>query len=114
MIGEGDLDPSEGQSQPLDGTLHLTEKDPPEKPENKNPPPSFSVEGLDIEVHEKEEESTTPSPSGSLDKTEETPTSPIRTRISTEYPPKDTQILLLPLKVKNQKDTYQRQQKILL
>ena len=90
MIGEGDLDPFEGQSQPLVGTLPLTEKDPPEKPEDKNPPPSSSVEGLDTEAHDKDE-SITPSSPGNSDKTEETPTSPIRTRISTEYPPKDTQ-----------------------
>ena len=90
MIGEGDLDPSEGQSQPLVGTLPLTEKDPPGKPEDKDPPPSSSAEGLDTEVYDKEDESTTPSSPGSSDKTEETPTSPIRTRTSTEYPPKDT------------------------
>ena len=83
-------DPSEGQSQPLVGTLPLTEKDPPEKPEDKDPPPSSSAEGLDTEVHDKEDESTTPSSPGSSDKTEETPTSSIRTRTSTEYPPKDT------------------------
>ena len=99
LIGEGDLDPFEGQSQPLVGTLPLTEKDPPEKSKDKDPPPSSSAEGLDTEVHDKENESTTPSSPGSLDKTEETPTSPIRTRISTEYPPKDTKDLLLPLKV---------------
>ena len=90
LIGEGDLDPSEGQSQPLVGTLPLTEKDPPEKSKDKDPPPSSSVEGLDTEAHDKEDESITPSLPGSSDKTEETPTSPIRTRISTEYPPKDT------------------------
>ena len=90
MIGEGDLDPSEGQSQPLVGTLPLTEKDPPKKPKDKDPPPSSSVEGLDTEAHDKEDESITPSSPGSSDKTEETPTSPIRTRISTEYTPKDT------------------------
>ena len=89
MIGEGDLDPSEGQSQPLVGTLPLTERDPPEKPEDKDPPPSSSAGGLDTEVRDKEDEPTTPSSPGSSDKTEETPTSPIRTRISTEYPPKD-------------------------
>ena len=111
MIGEGDLDPFEDQSQPLVGTLPLTEKDPPEKPEDKDPPPSSSVEGLDVEAHDKDE-SITPSSPGSSDKTEETPTSPIRTRISIEYPPKDTQVLLLPLKEKDQKDTYHRQQKI--
>ena len=114
MIGEGDLDPFEGQSQPLVGTLPLPEKDPPEKLEDKDPPPSSSVEGLDAEVHDKNE-TITPSSPGSSDKTEETLTSPIRTRISTEYLPTDThKILLLPLKEKDQKDTYQRQQKILL
>ena len=91
MIGEGGLDPSEGQSQPLVGTLPLTEKDPPEKPEDKDPPPSSSVEGLDIEAHDKDE-SITPSSPGSSDKTEETPTSPIGTRISTEYSPRDTSL----------------------
>ena len=91
MIGEGDLDPFEGQSQPLVGTLPLTEKDPPEKPEDKDPPPSSSVEGLDTEAHDKDE-SITPSSPGSSDKTEETPTSPMRTRISTEYSPRDTSL----------------------
>ena len=91
MIGEGDLDPFEGQSQPLVGTLPLTEKDPPEKPEDKDPPPSSSVEGLDTETYDKDE-SITPSSPGSSDKTEETPTSPIRTRISTEYSPRDTSL----------------------
>ena len=91
MIGEGDLDPFEGQSQPLVGTLPLTEKDPPEKPENKGPPPSSSVEGLDTEALDKDE-SITPSSPGSSDKTEETPTSPMRTRISTEYSPRDTSL----------------------
>ena len=71
MIGEGDLDPSEGQSQPLVWTLPLTEKDPPEKPENKGPPPSSSVEGLDTEAHDKDE-SITPFSPGSSYKTEET------------------------------------------
>ena len=90
MIGEGDLDPSEGQSQPLVGTFPLAEKDPPEKPEDKDPPSSSSAEELDIEAHDEEDESTTPSSPGSSDKTEATPTSPIRTRVSTDYPPKDT------------------------
>ena len=90
MIGEGDLDPSEGQSQPLVGTLPLTEEDPPEKPEDKDPPPSSSAEGLDTEVQDKEDESITPSSPESSDRTEETPTSPIRTRTFTEYLPKDT------------------------
>ena len=74
MIGEGDLDPSEGQSQPSVGTLPLTEKDPPGKPKDK------------------EDEPITPSSPGSSDKTEETPASPIGTRISTEYSPRDTSL----------------------
>ena len=91
MIGEGDSDPSEGQSKPLVGTLPLTEKDSPEKPKDKDPPPSSSVEGLDTEAHDKDE-STTPSSPGSSDKTEETLTYPIGTRISTEYSPRDTSL----------------------
>ena len=94
MIGEGDLDPSEGQSQPLVGTLPLTEKDPQEKPKDKDPPHSSSVEGLDTEAYDKdkEDETITPSSPGSSDKTEEAPTSPIGTRISTEYSPRDTSL----------------------
>ena len=74
MIGEGDLDPSEGQSQPLVGTLPLREKDPSEKPKDK------------------EDKPITPFSPGSSDKTEETPTSPIGTRISTEYSPRHTSL----------------------
>ena len=73
------------------GTLPLTEKDPPEKPKDRDPPPSSSVEGLDTEAHDKDE-SITPSSPGSSDKTEETPTYPIETRISTEYSPRDTSL----------------------
>ena len=91
LSGEGDLDSAKGHSQPSVGTLPLTEKDPPEKPKDKDPPPSSSVEGLDIEAHDKDE-SITPSSPGSSDKTEETPTSPIGTRISTEYSPRDTSL----------------------
>ena len=46
LSGEGDLDSTEGHSQLLVGTLPLTDKDPPESPEDKNPPPNPSVEGL--------------------------------------------------------------------
>ena len=45
----------------------------------------------DTEAHDKDE-SITPSSPGSSDKTEETPTSPIGTRISTEYSPRDTSL----------------------
>ena len=89
--GEGDLDSIKGHSQPSVGTLPLTEKDPPEKPEDRDSPPSSSVEGLDTEAHD-QDESITPSSPGSSDKTEETPTFPIGTRISTEYSPRDTSL----------------------
>ena len=91
LSGEGDLDSKKGHSQPSVGTLSLTEEYPPEKPEDKDPPPSSSVGGLDTEAHDTDE-SITPSSSGSSDKTEETPTFPIGTRISTEYSPRDTSL----------------------
>ena len=91
LSGEGDLDSKMGHSQPSVGTLPLTEKDPPEKPEDTDPPPSSSVEGLDTEAHDKDESITFSSP-GSSDKTEETLTYPIGTRISTEYSPRDTSL----------------------
>ena len=46
LSGEGDLDSTEGHSQLLVGTLPLTDKDPPENPEDKGPPPIPPVEGL--------------------------------------------------------------------
>ena len=46
LSGEGDLDSAEGHSQLLVGTLPLTGKDPPESPEDKDPPPNPSAEGL--------------------------------------------------------------------
>ena len=88
---EGDLDSKKGHSQPSVGTLPLTENYPPEEPEDKDPPPSSSVEGLDTEAHDTDE-SITPSSPGSSNKTEETPTFPIGTRISTEYSPRDTSL----------------------
>ena len=91
LSGEGDLDSKKGHSQPSVGTLPLTEKDPPEKPEDRDPPPSSSVEGLDTEGHDKVESIIPCSPESS-DKTEETPTFPIGTRISTEYSPRDTSL----------------------
>ena len=38
LSGEGDLDPTEGHSQLSVGTFPLTDKDPPEDPEDKSPP----------------------------------------------------------------------------
>ena len=49
LSGEGDLDPTEGHSQLLVGTLPLTGKDPPKNPEGKDPPqdPPKNPEGKD-------------------------------------------------------------------
>ena len=46
MLGEGDLDPTEDHSQLSVGTLPLTDKDPPENPEDKGPPQNPPVEEL--------------------------------------------------------------------
>ena len=46
LSGEEDLDPTEGHSQLSVGTLPLTDKDPPENPEDKGPPQEPPVEGL--------------------------------------------------------------------
>ena len=64
---EGDLDTTKGRYQPLVGTLPLTEKDPPGRSENVDPPPSSSTEGLDTQDSD-------PSTPVSLDETEEIPT----------------------------------------
>ena len=45
LSGEGDLDPTEGHSQLLVGTLPLTDKDPPKNPEDKGPSQEPLVEG---------------------------------------------------------------------
>ena len=42
LLREGDLDSSEGHSQPLVGTLPLTDKGPPENPQEKQLPPGPS------------------------------------------------------------------------
>ena len=46
MSGGEDLDSTQGHSQLLVGTLPLTDKDPPESPEDKGPPPNPPDEGL--------------------------------------------------------------------
>ena len=46
MSEEGDLDSTEGHSQLLVGTLPLTDKDPPENPQDKGSPSNPPVEGL--------------------------------------------------------------------
>ena len=46
LSGGGELDSTDGHSQLLVGTLPLTDKDPPESPEDKGPQPNAPVEGL--------------------------------------------------------------------
>ena len=43
LSGEGDLDSTEGHSQLSVGTLPLTDKNPPEDPKEKNPPPILQL-----------------------------------------------------------------------
>ena len=87
MSGGGDLDSTEGHSQLLVGTLPLIDKDPPESPEGKDPPPNPSVEGLASGFSEnntgdlsKDKKLATTPPSGKLKQVVDTPS---------EYPPKD-------------------------
>ena len=82
LSGEGDLDSTEGHSQLLVGTLPLTEKDPPEKPEDKNQPPSSPTE-----KGGGSQSSTLPE---SLDKIEDTPTSPKSDKSPTGHTPENS------------------------
>ena len=83
MSGEGDLDPTEGHSQLLVGTLPLTDRDPPENPEDKGPPQNPPVEGL---ASSSSENNTRDKKSGNTpptEKSKQTVDSP------SEYPPQD-------------------------
>ena len=94
LSGEGDLDSTEGHSQLLVGILPLTDKDPPESPEDKNPPPNPSVEGLASGFSEDntgnlsrdKKLATTPS---SEKQVVDTPSLPQREDSPSEYPPQD-------------------------
>ena len=83
MSGEGDLDPTEGQSQLLVGTLPLTDRDPPENLEDKAPPQNPPVEGL---ASGSSEHNTRDKKSGNyppIEKSKQVVDSP------SEYPPQD-------------------------
>ena len=87
MSGEGDLDSTEGHSQPLVGTLPLTDKDPPESPEDKSLPPNPPVEGLAFDLSEnntsdlpRDKKLVTTPPSEKLKQVVDSPA---------EYPPQD-------------------------
>ena len=76
MSGKGDLDPTEGHSQLLVGTLPLSDKDPPKNPEDKGPPQEPSVEGP-----------TSGSPEGNT-RDKKSGNIPPSVDMSSEYPPK--------------------------
>ena len=74
----------------------MTEKDPPESPKDKNPPPSSSAEGLASGSSKsstvnptKEKELTTTSSFENLDKVVDNPSSTQRKNSPSEYPPQD-------------------------
>ena len=75
LSGEGDLDSTKGHSQLSVGTLPLTDKDPPEKPQEKDPPPSSS-------------ESEGPNPTSSKDTSDNLP-SPRNKETVTTPPPEE-------------------------
>ena len=87
LSGGGDLDSTEGHSQLLVGTLPLTDKDPPESPEDKGPPPNSPVKGLASGFSEnstsdlsRDKKLATIPPSEKLKQVAESPS---------EYPPQD-------------------------
>ena len=83
LSGEGDLDPTKGHSQLSVGTLPLTDKDPPENPEDKGPPQEPSVEEPTSGSHES---NTRDKESGNIppfEKSKQSVNSP------SEYPPQD-------------------------
>ena len=94
MLGEGDLDSTEGHSQLSVGTLPLTDKDPPENPQEKDPPPSSSGSEGPNPTSSKDNpprnvETVTIPPPEELEHVVGTPPSSLRIDISTEYPTKE-------------------------
>ena len=96
MSREGDLDSTAGHSQLLVGTLPLTDKDPSESPEDKNPPPNPSVEGLasgfsedDTDNPSRDKKLATTLSSEKLKQVVDTPPLPQREDSPSEYPPRD-------------------------
>ena len=96
MSGEGDLDSTESHSQLLVGTLPLTDKDPPESPDNKNPSPIPSVEGPTFGFSEdntsnfsRDKKLTTTPSSEKLKQVVDTLPLSQREESPSEYPPQD-------------------------
>ena len=83
LSGEGDLDPSEGHSQLSVGTLPLTDKDPPENPEDKGPSQEPPVEGLTSGSSENNTRDKKSGTTPSTEKSKQGVDSP------SEYPPQD-------------------------
>ena len=83
MSGEGDLDPTEGHSQLSDGSLPLTDKDPPKNPEDKGPPQEPPVEEP---TSGSPESNTRDKKSGNIPSFEKSKQS---VDSSSEYPPQD-------------------------
>ena len=91
MSGEGDLDPTEGHSQLSVGILPLTDKDPPENPEDKDPPQEPPVEGLSSGSSENNTRDKKSGISPPTEKSKQVVDSP------SEYPPQDQPETLLIL-----------------
>ena len=96
---EGDLDSTEGHSQLSVGTLPLTDKDPPENPQEKHLPPSPSgAEGPTFALSKdisnyppspRDKETMTTPPPKELEHVVGTSPSTYRKDASTEYPPRE-------------------------
>ena len=99
LLGGGDLDSTEGHSQHLAGTLPLTDKDPPENPQEKHLPPSPSgTEGPTFTPSEdnsdnppgsRDKETVTIPPPEELEHVVTTPPFHHREDSPADYPPKD-------------------------
>ena len=99
LLGEGDLDTTKGHSQLPVGTLPLADKDPPENPQEKNPPPgpsgakgptfTTSEDNSDNLPGPRDKETVTTPPSKELEHEVTTPPSYHREDSPTDYLPKD-------------------------
>ena len=83
MSGKGDLDSTEGYSQLSVGTFPLTNRDPPENPEDKGPPQNPPVEGLAFSSSENNTRDKKSGNTPPTEKSKQVVDSPF------EYPPQD-------------------------
>ena len=99
LLGEGDVDSTEGHSQLLVGTLPLTDKDLPDNPQEKHPPSSPSgAEGTTVTPTEgnsdnppgpRDKETVTTPPPEEPKHVVTTPLFHLREDSPADYPPKD-------------------------